>query len=119
MKYESCFPFAMSALVTFSVFFFVYFFVCPFVNTYVYNSARVRSFYGEQKPSIKPEAARRGFYARFLFAIETENEGAIVLSIFSKISTKTSPKTFLFCEERQKLYWLVGATTILLRTSVL
>ena len=98
MKYESCFPFAMSASVTFSVFFSsVYFFVCPFVNTYVYNSTRVRSFYGEQKPSIKPEAAGRGFYARFLFAIETENEGTIVLSIFSKISTKTSPKRFLFC----------------------
>ena len=32
--------------------------------------------------------------------IETSNSGAIVLSIFSKTSTKTSPKRFLFCEEK-------------------
>ena len=31
-----------------------------------------------------------------------------MLSIFSKISTKTSPKRFLFCQEGQKLYRLVA-----------
>ena len=49
-----------------------------------------------------------GFYARFLFAIETSNSGTIVLSIFSTILAKTSRKRFLFCEERQKLYRLVA-----------
>ena len=38
----------------------------------------------------------------------TENEGTIVLSIFSTILAKTSPKRLLFCEERQKLYRLVA-----------
>ena len=45
--------------------------------------------------------------SKFLFAIETENEGTIVLSIFSTILAKTTPKRFLFCEER-KLYRLVA-----------
>ena len=66
------------------------------------------SMANRNRSSIKPEAAGRGFYARFLFAIETENEGTIVLSIFSTILAKTSPKRLLFCEERQKLYRLVA-----------
>ena len=60
-----------------------------------HNSTLVRSFYGEQKPRIKPSACGLGFYARFLFAIEISNSGTIVYTENGVLQRKFCTFTFL------------------------